>query len=289
MPWLAKRAETWHDRWLAARPTAPPVVRTRNSYMGRELLTRVFLTLWGALLLGSCAAIRFGEPTREEVLQRIFPSAVQVVVEQREGRRIKSGSGVAIAARRTAEGPACFVLTSGHTCSGLAGKTEIYAVFGRHLGTGRKVNELLVAARNDAIDLALLRAETDDCSPAAPAAAPALGAPIWVVGFPLGRHIMLSSGVVGQVIIGEPGGDSAGRLIVDAPVTYGVSGGGVYDARTAGLLGLVEGFSTARLTAQGSSPGLYVDVPVPGQTFVTPLSDVRQFLADIERADLLPR
>src|SRR5438094_6536919 len=139
-----------------------PVVRTRNSYMGRELLTRVFLTLWGALLLGSCAAIRFGEPTREEVLQRIFPSAVQVVVEQREGRRIKSGSGVAIAARRTAEGPACFVLTSGHTFSGLAGKTEIFAVFGRHAGEGRRARALLVASRDDNVtDLALLRAEVE--------------------------------------------------------------------------------------------------------------------------------
>ena len=256
--------------------------------MRPELLTRTLLTLWSALLLGSCATARFGAPTREEVLQKILPSAVQVVVEQREGRRIKSGSGVAIALRRTAEGPACFVLTSGHTFSGLAGKTEIYAVFGRHLGAGRKVHALLVNARNDAIDLALLRAETDECPTARPGAAPALGASIWVVGFPLGRHIMLSSGVVGQVVVGEAG-DSAGRLVVDAPVTYGVSGGGVYDARTGGLLGLVEGFSTARLTAQGSSPGWYVDVPVPGQTFVTPLDDVRQFLADIERADLLPR
>jgi len=256
--------------------------------LGRGILTRAFLTLSSALLLASCATVKGGEPTREQVLQKILPSAVQVVVEQREGRRIKSGSGVAIAARRTAEGPACFVLTSGHTFAGLAGKTEIYTVFGRHVGTGRKVRTLLVAARNDGIDLALLRAETEECSTVTPAAAPALGSPIWVVGFPLGRHIMLSSGVVGQVIVGDAG-DPAARLIVDAPVTYGVSGGGVYDARTGGLLGLVEGFSTARLTAQGTSPGWYVDVPVPGQTFVTPLTDVRQFLGEIERTDLFPR
>src|SRR5438445_32771 len=85
-------------------------------------------------------------------------------------------------ANRTSDGPACFVLTSGHTFSGLAGKTEIYAVFGRHLGTGRKVHAPLVAARNDAIDLALLRAETDECPTARPGAVPALGASIWVVG-----------------------------------------------------------------------------------------------------------
>src|SRR3989442_7690200 len=119
-PVLAKRGETWHDRCLASPPTARPVVRTRNSYMERELLTRVFLTLWGALLLGGCAAIRFGEPTREEVLQRIFPSAVQVVVEQREGRRIKSSSGAAIPATRTARGTTRFTLSSSPPRSGLA-------------------------------------------------------------------------------------------------------------------------------------------------------------------------
>ena len=31
----------------------------------------------------------------------------------------------------------------------------------------------------------------------------------------------------------------------------------------------------------------YIDVPVPGQTHVTPLADIRKFLADFEQADLL--
>ena len=30
--------------------------------------------------------------------------------------------------------------------------------------------------------------------------------------------------------------------LVDAPVSYGTSGGGVYDATTGGLLGLVRGY-----------------------------------------------
>ena len=275
---------SWHRNPVGANSCWERVTIT----LRRGILTRVFSAMTCALLVGGCSAVKLTEPTREEVLQKILPSAVQVVVEQREGRRIKSGSGVAIAARRTAEGPLCFVLTSGHTFAGLAGKMEIFVVFGRHAGTGRKVRAPLVAARDDGIDLALLRAETDECATVPPAAAPALGSPIWVIGFPLGRHIMLSSGVVGQVILGDAG-DPTARLIVDAPVTYGVSGGGVYDARTGGLLGLVEGFSTARVTAQGTSSGWYVDVPVPGQTFVTPLADVRKFLGEIERTDLLPR
>jgi hypothetical protein len=52
-------------------------------------------------------------------------------------------------------------------------------------------------------------------------------------------------------------------------VNYGVSGGGVFDAQTGGLIGVVGGFATARLTAQGATPAWYIDVPVPGQTHVT--------------------
>jgi hypothetical protein len=107
------------------------------------------LSILAIVLVGAGCAIARPEPTREDVLQKILPSAVQIVVEQREGRRIKSGSGVAIASRRTAEGPSCFVLTSGHTFSGLAGKTEIFAVFGRHTGEGRRARALLVASRDD--------------------------------------------------------------------------------------------------------------------------------------------
>jgi S1-C subfamily serine protease len=243
--------------------------------------------LAGALVLVAAGCVT--APSREEVLQKILPSAVQIVVEQREGRRIKSGSGVAIASRRTGEGVSCFVLTSGHTFSGLAGKTEIYAVFGRHLGPGQKARALLVASRNDSIDLALLRAESDQCDTASPAPTPVLGESIWVIGFPLGRHIMLSSGIVSQVGL-ESAADPAisTRLIVDAPVSYGASGGGVFDARTGRLIGLVEGFSTARVMAQGPPPAWYIDVPVPGQTLVIPLADIRRFLGEFEQADLLP-
>jgi len=245
--------------------------------------------LAGALVLVGAGCVTARPPSREEVLQKILPSAVQIVVEQREGRRIKSGSGVAIASRRTGEGVSCFVLTSGHTFSGIAGKAEIYAVFGRHLGPGQKARALLVASRNDSIDLALLRAESDQCDTASPAPTPVLGEPIWVIGFPLGRHIMLSSGIVSQVGL-ESAADPAisARLIVDAPVSYGVSGGGVFDARTGRLIGLVEGFSTARLMAQGPPPAWYIDVPVPGQTLVIPLADIRRFLGEFEQADLLP-
>ena len=242
------------------------------------------------MLVGAGCAITRSEPTREDVLRKILPSAVQIVVEQREGRRVKSGSGVAIASRWTVDGPSCYVVTSGHTFSGLAGKTEIFAVFDRHTGEGHKARARLIASRDDdGIDLALLHAEIDGCVPATAAPAPSLGKPIWVVGFPLGRHLMLSSGIVSQIAMDGPSDPSgAARLIVDAPVNYGVSGAGVFDVGTGGLIGLVEGFSTARVMTQGLTPPWYIDVPVPGQTLVTPLTDIRRFLGEVERAALLP-
>jgi len=75
--------------------------------------------------------------------------------------------------------------------------------------------------------------------------------------------------------------------MVDASVSYGSSGGGVYDARDGGLLGMVEGYRTARVTAQGTEAPWFIDVPVPGQTFVTPLVEIRRFLADAGHADLI--
>ncbi len=87
--------------------------------------------------------------------------------------------------------------------------------------------------------------------------------------------------------VGSPDA-GAPRLIVDAPVNYGVSGAGVFDVRTGGLIGVVEGFSTARVMAQGPTPSWYIDVPVPGQTLVTPLTDIRRFLGEVEQEGLLP-
>ena len=68
-------------------------------------------------------------------------------------------------------------------------------------------------------------------------------------------------------------------------MSYGASGGGVYDERTGRLLGLVEGYRTARVSFNGDAQ--YIDVPVPGETYVVPLADIRRFLMQADRKDLL--
>jgi serine protease Do len=54
-----------------------------------------------------------------------------------------------------------------------------------------------------------------------------------------------------------------------------------------GLIGLVEGYRTARVTSQGSESPWYIDVPMPGQTLVTPLAEIRRFLTHMGHADLI--
>jgi serine protease Do len=250
--------------------------------------------LLAMFLGGGCSLARLWEPSRDQVLQRIIPSAVQVVLEQQEGRRVRSGSGVTIAARPTGRGYECFVLTAGHFVTGMEGKRQTYVLFDRHRSAGRRFPATVVAHRNTAeVDLAVLRMETEEeCAIARPGRQPVLGEPIWVVAFPWGRQMTLTSGIISQVRLSLDGGEgeSSTRLMVDALVGYGSSGGGVYEGRTGRLIGVVEGYNTARVTATASAGETpwYIDLPMPGQTFVTPLADIERFLGEIGRPDLFP-
>ena len=231
-----------------------------------------------------CATARPGGPSREDVLAGVLPSAVQIVIEHPEGRRFRTGSGVIIASRSTASGTAeradCFVLTSGHTVAGLAGQKAIYLLFGRQRGEGTKASAVVMAHRETA--------DVDVRVPARPAEAPRLGEEIWVLTFPWGRNMVLAGGIVSQVNGVEAADrELASHLMVDASVSYGSSGGGVYETRGGGLIGLVEGYRTARVTSQGSESPWYIDVPMPGQTLVTPLAEIRRFLTDTGHADLI--
>jgi S1-C subfamily serine protease len=248
------------------------------------------LILLGALTVCTAAGCgSFREPNRQEVLDRILPSSVQIVVEQREGRRLRTGSGVAIAARRSGQTVECLVLTAGHTVSGLVDRVSIYTLFGRQDGTGTKVPATVVAHADTAeLDVAVLSAPTERCAPAVATGPPTLGEPVWVVAFPWGGYMTLATGVVSQIRLKNPtAGEPPARFMIDALVGYGASGSGVYQASTGRLLGIVEGYGTARVAGQGATPGWYIDVPMPGQTFVTPLADVQRYLRKSGHGDVL--
>ena len=230
-----------------------------------------------------------GEPParqlERDVIQHVLESSVQVVLE-RKGERFRTGSGVVIVAKREGAGSECLVLSSGHTFAGVKpgedDSDEMYVLLDRHKGADTKVRAQLVARGATApVDLALLRVRAPRCSPAPLGRPPALGDRIWIVGFPWGRQIRLISGMVSEVNLDEQGHPREGAaLMVDASVAYGMSGGGVFDGATGSLVGLIEGYGTARVPF-GQKPTLqYIDVPVPGETYVTSLATIEGFLRD---------
>jgi S1-C subfamily serine protease len=103
-----------------------------------------------------------------------------------------------------------------------------------------------------------------------------LGDEVWVVAYPFGRRRTIVSGVVSQISAsaGEAAVEGPARM-VDASVSYGASGGGVFDAPTGALVGIIESYRTARMTTGESRT---IEVPVPGETTLISAESVVQFV-----------
>jgi trypsin-like peptidase len=219
----------------------------------------------------------------KDVIRHVLESSVQVVLE-RNGERFRTGSGVVISATADGTGSDCLVLSSGHTFAGVkAGdENETYVLLDRHQGPATRVPAQIIAREETApVDLALLRVRAPRCMPTPLGRSPALGDRIWIVGFPWGRQIRLISGMVSELNLDDQGNLRAGAsLVVDASVAYGMSGGGVFDAASGRLVGLIEGYGTARVPFGQKSTLQYIDVPVPGETYVTSLATIEGFLQD---------
>jgi S1-C subfamily serine protease len=239
------------------------------------------------LLSSGCVSTQPETAAPDRVVQRILLSTVQVVVA-RDGHRFRSSSGVVIGTRRGADGIDCVVITADHTLAHLAedGTDTIDVLFDRDRGPG-VASRARVLARGDReeSDLALLGVRPDRCAVAQLGRSLALGTPVWIVGFPWGGSVRLSRGVISQVASGSGAGSP---IVVDASVASGDSGGGVFEANGGRLVGLVEGYGTARVSFGESDARKYVDVPVPGETYVTSLPAIERFLDTTGYADLVP-
>ena len=65
--------------------------------------------------------------------------------------------------------------------------------------------------------------------------------------------------------------------MVDASVSYGSSGGGVFDARSGELVGIVESYRSAKV-AIPETKDRALEVPVPGETTVIPAPAIFDFI-----------
>jgi len=115
--------------------------------------------------------------------------------------------------------------------------------------------------------------------PARPREVARLGDDVWVVAFPRGRQMTVTSGTVSQIGTGVETDATEGPVrMVDTSVSYGASGAGVFDAGTGELIGVVEGYRTAQIAAR-ETPDRFMEIPIPGETLVISAVTIRRFLS----------
>jgi serine protease Do len=234
-------------------------------------------------------AAQGGNP-RSATVQKVFPSAVRLQIAA-AGEVVRSASGVAFAR----EGDRTYILTNAHVVEPGRGWTEPVEL--RVLVSGRKepfVARVLARGHVPETDVAVVEVRGADV-PVTPIAADdglELGDDLVVIGAPFGKGLSVAAGIVSQVEYDFAENAASPRvpkaLKTDAAIGYGSSGGGVFDVPGGRLVGLVEGYRTARVEFGKASEAYAFDVPMPGETFVAPAAKLRRFLAENGLGKLAP-
>ncbi|GEJ57233.1 S1C family serine protease [Anaeromyxobacter diazotrophicus] len=226
---------------------------------------------------------------RAATVQKVFPSAVRIQLSS-GGEVVRSASGVAFAR----EGDETYVLTNAHVVEPSAAWKQPAEI--RILVTGVRAPlaaRVVASGHVPELDVAVIavRGAAMPVTPIAAADALELGDDLVVIGAPFGKGLSVAAGIVSQVEYELAETAAAPRrpaaLKTDAAIGYGSSGAGVFDVPDGRLVGLVEGYRTARV-AFGKDEGYALDVPMPGETFVAPAAKIRRFLADHGLSRLAP-
>jgi S1-C subfamily serine protease len=232
-------------------------------------MTRALMVA-GSILAAACAPVAVGD--RGDVLRRIVPSTVQLRAEAAGGVR-RAGSGVVVASDAAAK--RSWIITTAHLV-GPGGNPQIFVRTTARTGSRLKATGV---GQNVDTDLVLLVIDGIVLPAVAIKETTRLGDDVWVVGYPWGRRMTVVSGIVSQIASPDDQVALEGPArMVDASVSYGASGGGVFEASSGALIAIVEGYRTARVTLQ-TVPERAVDVPLPGETTVIAASTIRQFLS----------
>ncbi len=229
----------------------------------------------GALVYGTLTgSMAIGESRRD--LTNAINASVQIFTERNTGGR-RAGSAVVVAP--AVRDQPSLIITTAHTFEPMVEQEVYIAVPPR----GERVKAELLALDGER-DLALLAAPIASIAPVSLSEGAYLVDPMWVIAFPWGRARTVVNGAVSQIEQGPQ--DPPRNLIrgpvrlIDASVSYGMSGGGVFDSRSGHLVGLVQGYRTAQLSLPSSSDLL--KLPVAGETTVISTAKIACFLATIE-------
>jgi serine protease Do len=246
----------------------------------------------GLLILASpilgLAPARSGNP-RSETVQKVFPSAVRIQLAS-GGDVLRSASGIAFAQ----DGDRTYVLTNAHVVEpgkGWPARVELRVLPSD--GSAAAPGTVVARGRVPEADLAVI--EVAGKLPVTSLAADdalELGDDLVVIGAPFGKGLSVAAGIVSQVeydlVENAAAPRAAKALKTDAAIGYGSSGGGVFDVPGGRLIGLVEGYRTARVAFGKDADQYAFDVPMPGETFVAPAAKIRRFLAEKGLARLAP-
>jgi serine protease Do len=220
--------------------------------------------------------------SKNEVIAHTLATTVQVVAERPDGA---SRSGSAVVLGEGSDGRT-LMITADHVLAPEAGQR--LAV--RYPGGPRRA-DAVVLARDPDVDLSLLAIAGAGDARIRLQEEAFLGDEVWVVAFPWGRRRTVVKGVVSQIAAYDEEEQVApigGPIqLIDASVSYGMSGGGVFDARTGDLLGIVRGYRTAQLSIEGAD-ARPLQVPLAGETTVVSAAQIACFLAANGFADVIP-
>ncbi len=238
---------------------------------------RVPIQIVLALLLVGCAGAR--QPAtvsessdRRDTIAEALAGSVQLFAQRQKGRR--AGSGVVVAIE---DEDRALILTAAH----LLVPGEVESIVAVEPGSGAQIEASLRLLDVES-DIALLEAEGLVAAPVRLQPDARLGDPVWVVSFPWGRRGTFVTGVVSQIDAraGGTGIPMEGPVgLIDAAVSYGTSGGGVFDSRSGRLLGIVRGYRTARISLPGAESES-LEFPIAGETTVIPTPALLCLLRD---------
>jgi serine protease Do len=263
------------------------VLRTRLLSIAGGAVLAAGLLLVAMPLLGVSAA-RAQNP-RAATVQKVFPSAVRIQLAA-AGEVKRSASGIAFAR----QGGSTFVLTNAHVVeTPREWKQPVELRILPSSGQPPAPGKVVAVGRMPDVDLAVVEVAVSlPFTPLAPDESLQLGDDLVVIGAPFGKGLSVAAGIVSQVEYGHAengaGPTSPTGLKTDAAIGYGSSGGGVFDVGEGRLIGLVEGYRTARVAFGKDAEQYAFDVPMPGETFVAPAAKIRRFLRDSGLEDLAP-
>ena len=238
-----------------------------------------------ALAASGCSSVApAAEPT--ELIRRILASTVQLRSE-REGGARRAASGVCVATDPSRK--RAWVVTVRH----FLGPSRPQEVSVRRPGQTETLPAVVFAVSDEELGLDIAIVEVEDAGGMVPVPLKTkpsnLGDDTLVVAFPWGQRLTVVRGIVSQ-IVSIPGESliTGPARMVDAHVSYGSSGGGVFDARTGELIGIVETYRTAKIAIPELKERV-IEVPVPGETVLVPASVIHQFVRDFGLERRLPK